>query len=226
MSSGHDRDYCGPTIDIALLRQHHDAMVTYHRLLRRLVEVDQGRIEMACVALAAMALGPTTHLLLAAGQPIPAWPVSAQPPLHADGDNVADFILLEPGFDATSKVFGRVVVRSGATGQDLFKIVGPEAGDDFAISACTIDDADADGVADIALCAPGAARGTANQGRIYICSGRTGELIRTLAGPSGEIFGVGVTRARAAEGPGHPIDSLLVLTLMSVPDPRFGPIET
>ena len=107
-----------------------------------------------------------------------------------DHDGVTDVIIGEP--QLTSAGRGRTWVYSGRTGRLIYRLHG--AGSDaqgYAIADAG--DVNGDGVSDIVTGAPG--DGT-EEGRAYLYSGATGELIHRFTGfANGDSFGAAVSSA-------------------------------
>jgi hypothetical protein len=82
---------------------------------------------------------------------------------------------------------------------------GEAAGDQFGWIARNIGDVDSDGAADVVTSAPthGAA-GTANTGKVYVYSSRSGRLLWSATGPAGGQLGIGVEAAGDVNGDGVP----------------------
>ncbi len=104
-----------------------------------------------------------------------------------DGDGVSDFLVGAPQ-GLTSP--GYAVLYSGKTLAPLHTLVGPAAGLGFGSVCVTVGDIDADGSPDLAVGAPLAA----GKGSVFLFSGRSGALIRSLNGrASDDRFGASIT---------------------------------
>jgi len=105
-----------------------------------------------------------------------------------DKDGRSDVIVGAPGSDAQGDKSGRVYVFSGATGTTLFVFTGLAAGDLFGTAVAGLPDLDDDGYPDLAIGARNA--GASQRGRVYVHSGKTGNLLRQFEpGPSGGELG-------------------------------------
>jgi outer membrane protein assembly factor BamB len=110
-----------------------------------------------------------------------------------DGDGKADVAFGCAGETVGGHVGqGRVYVFSGATGVLLFTLTtpNPQTNADFG-SSVAIADTNGDGHADIIVGAPGE-----GAGRVYVFSGATGTVLRTLTSPNAETngnFGISVS---------------------------------
>lgn len=83
---------------------------------------------------------------------------------------------------------GGVVVRW----EGRVTLAPPSPDRSFGHRVAAVGDLDGDGVADVAVAAPGVGEETTRVGRVYLFSGSEGELIRELKGVVGERFGVRV----------------------------------
>jgi hypothetical protein len=105
-----------------------------------------------------------------------------------DKDGRGDIIVGAPGSDAQGANSGRAYVFSGATGVALLTLNGQAAGDLFGTAVAGVTDVDGDGVPDVAVGARNA--GPSQKGRVYLYSGKTGNLIRQFdPGPTGAELG-------------------------------------
>ncbi len=77
----------------------------------------------------------------------------------------------------------------------LHEWVGEAAGDEFGWIARNLGDVDGDSVADLVTSAPGKAIGGPAAGKIYVYSGRGGELLWSVEGSAGDRFGEGIENA-------------------------------
>ncbi|GIH10800.1 hypothetical protein Rhe02_88670 [Rhizocola hellebori] len=98
--------------------------------------------------------------------------------------------------DATGVVVGIVEVRSGRSGNVLFRFTGAQL-DSFGYAVADAGDVDGDGVHDIVAGAPGvrvlACNSAPRTGRAYVFSGRTGaQLLMVSGAAAGDQFGAAV----------------------------------
>jgi len=105
-----------------------------------------------------------------------------------DGDGQADFGAGSPCSFAGSA--GEVWVYSGRDGRLLRHLVGASDNDEFGSALESIGDADGDGLADLAVGAPGAAIGGTSAGAVYVFSGSTGDLLYRV---DGQLSGSGLS---------------------------------
>ena len=140
-----------------------------------------------------------------------------------DGDGRGDVVIATDSEDANG-AYGHFYVFSGRTQKLIYHIPGPQF---FAIvgwSVSVMPDLDGDGKMEIALGMPGACGGPGcnPEGMVYIISGGTGSVIRTITDPerrAGSGFGGSVAALVDADGDG--IADLLVGSAPSM-DFRIG----
>jgi hypothetical protein len=127
-----------------------------------------------------------------------------------NGDGKGDVAVGAPGEDVNSiSGAGRVYVYSGALGNRIRTLVSPTPtiGGAFGASVTGIPDVDGDGLGDIAVGAPDEhGGGVLASGKVYIFSGSTGTLLRTLISPgrrSGGNFGASIAGMRDCTGDGR-----------------------
>jgi hypothetical protein len=77
----------------------------------------------------------------------------------------------------------------------LHEFVGEAAGDQFGWIGRNLGDCDGDRVNDVLLSAPTKAIGGPAAGRVYVYSGKSGELLFTHDGEPGDLFGTGIESA-------------------------------
>jgi FG-GAP repeat len=151
---------------------------------------------------------------------------SMAPVVDLNGDGIADLIagvphhIAESDGDEPAFNAGEALVFSGQDGTVLFTLSDPTAEEHgkMGMAVAGLGDIDADGVVDLAVGVPGkdigGEDGIANVGLVYLFSGRTGTLNRTLnhpdegGGEAGAAFGAAV--ANAGDIDGDQVTDLLV----------------
>ncbi|WP_223786615.1 FG-GAP-like repeat-containing protein [Marinicella meishanensis] len=107
-----------------------------------------------------------------------------------DNDGVHDIIT---GGTLLNGSRGVAVVYSGATGAQLWRFDGEQAGDRLGSAVASAGDVNGDGFADVLVGAESYAPNNIEAGRVYVYSGQDGQLIRTLdAAANRDRFGGGV----------------------------------
>jgi hypothetical protein len=135
---------------------------------------------------------------------------SMAPVADLNGDGVADLIagvphhIVDPGSDNQIANAGEAFVFSGKDGTVLLTLVDPtaEEGGEMGTAVAGLGDVDGDGVPDLVVGVPGKdIGGLANVGLLYVFSGKTGQVIRTINHPAaggpeaGAAFGSAVANA-------------------------------
>ena len=125
-----------------------------------------------------------------------------------DGDHVREAVVGAPFHaDAAGVVSGHTDVRSGKTGELIYRFEGrPEDRHGYAMADAG--DVNGDGVHDIVVGATGvsalACVDVPRTGRVYVYSGATGATLLTVTGEvAGEGFGVGAARTGDVDGDGR-----------------------
>ena len=123
-----------------------------------------------------------------------------------DADGVPDVIVGAPGAPfGASQVNGRAIVYSGATGEEVWCVVGEALGDKFGIDVDGLrGDVNADGHDDVVVGAEAAdPMGVTNAGRVYVLSGLDGAVLATFDGEAiGDALGNGVAGVGDVDGDG------------------------
>ena len=107
-----------------------------------------------------------------------------------DGDGVPDIYASDWSNSARGPSTGRVYVRSGKTGKELFALTGQTAGEGFGTTHALAGDVDGDGHADLIVGAWQYAGGAISGGRAYLYSGKDAHLMKTYTCKTpGDTFG-------------------------------------
>jgi hypothetical protein len=112
-----------------------------------------------------------------------------------DGDGIPDFLAGSHPFGAST--YGVVELFSGRTGAGLITVQSGAPNDGFGTTAAILGDVDGDGVPDFVVGAPQHFEPHGSlAGAVFILSGRTGAILRTLyGGQPGYGFGFGTSVA-------------------------------
>lgn len=138
-----------------------------------------------------------------------------------NGDGVPDIIAGDPNHTFMPGVLdqqilnvGKALVFSGTDGSVLFTLLEAEPEEDghFGAAVAAVGDVDSDGIPDFAVGTPGSdiggEDGVQNVGAVFVYSGKTGQLIRTLNDPprggaeAGAAFGSALANAGDVDGDG------------------------
>ena len=129
-------------------------------------------------------------------------------------DGVADIFSADFPNSALGPSTGRIYVRSGRDGAPLLTLTGEGPGNGFGIGPSDAGDVNGDGFDDVATGAWQFAGAAPSGGKIYVFSGRNGELLRTITGNvPGETLGFDSTGLGDVNGDGVP--DLLVTSAWS-----------
>ncbi len=139
-----------------------------------------------------------------------------------DADGVDDVYASDWAHGALGPQTGRIVVHSGATGEQLLELTGEASGNGFGIGPADAGDADGDGHDDLLVGAWQHASAAPAGGKAYLYSGRDGSLLRTwTCQVMGDTFGFDATRLDDVDGDGK-MDYLLTSAWSAVNGPRAG----
>jgi FG-GAP repeat len=120
-----------------------------------------------------------------------------------NGDKSEDLYVSDWANNANGRGTGRAYVYSGVDGKLLFTLTGEKAGDGFGIGVADAGDADGDGAADLIIGAWQHAGGSLSGGKVYLYSGRTRKLLRTITcRTAGDTFGFDTTNLGDVNGDG------------------------
>lgn len=126
-----------------------------------------------------------------------------------NNDGVNDLIITAPYNDSGGEDAGRAYVYSGKTGNRIHRFTGENAGDEFGFRARNAGDVDNDNRDDIIVSAPLADAYGLNSGKVYVYSGKDGDLIHTMTGEgTQDKFGIRIETAADIDLDHH--DDLLI----------------
>lgn len=118
-------------------------------------------------------------------------------------DGVPDLAVGAPQNDEVASAAGRVSVLSGVDGNELFGVTGSSLVELFGTSVAGAQDANGDGVPDLAVGAPFEDSGAFNAGAVQVFSGVDGSLLFAVHGEAaGDQFGDRVALVGDVDGDG------------------------
>jgi len=127
--------------------------------------------------------------------------------VNADGKQ--DLYVSDWANNAKGRSTGRAYVYSGIDGKPLFSLTGEEPGDGFGIGVADAGDVDRDRAGDVIIGAWQHGGGALSGGKVYVYSGRTHKLLRTITCRTpGDTFGFDTTNLGDVDGDGA-IDFLI-----------------
>lgn len=120
-----------------------------------------------------------------------------------DADGKQDVYVSDWANNADGNGTGRAYVYSGTDGSLITALTGEAAGDGFGIGVADAGDVDRDGADDLIIGAWQHAGAAISGGKVYVHSGRTRKLIRTITGRvPGDTFGFDTTNLGDVDGDG------------------------
>ncbi|HEX7154840.1 MAG TPA: VCBS repeat-containing protein [Thermoanaerobaculia bacterium] len=120
-----------------------------------------------------------------------------------NADRVADLYVSDWANNANGDGTGRAYVYSGNDGRLLFTLTGESPGDGFGIGVADAGDVDRDGAADLIVGAWQHAGAAKSGGKVYLYSGRTQKLLRTITCRTpNDTFGFDTTNLGDINGDG------------------------
>jgi FG-GAP repeat len=137
-------------------------------------------------------------------------------------DKVPDIYASDWNNSAKGAATGRIYVHSGADGKRLYTLTGEAAGDGFGIGTADVGDVNKDGYDDLLIGAWQHASAAASGGRVYLYSGKDGNLLQTITCRTpGDTFGFDATGIGDVNGDGV-IDFLITSAWSNVKGYRSG----
>ncbi len=137
-------------------------------------------------------------------------------------DKVPDIYASDWNNSAKGAATGRIYVHSGADGKRLYTLTGETAGDGFGIGSADVGDVNKDGYDDLLIGAWQHASAAASGGRVYLYSGKDGNLLQTITCRTpGDTFGFDATGIGDVNGDGV-IDFLITSAWSNVKGFRSG----
>ncbi len=107
-----------------------------------------------------------------------------------DADGVPDVYASDWANQALGPRTGRIYVHSGRNGKRILTLTGEGPGDGFGIGPARAGDVDGDGHDDLVIGAWQHKRGAPSGGKVYVYSGKTGQLLEAFTGAiGGETLG-------------------------------------
>jgi hypothetical protein len=143
-------------------------------------------------------------------------------PGDVDCDGSGDVYVSDWQDGARGPVTGRILVVAGRDGRVLLDVAGEAEGDGFGIGPADAGDLDGVGAADLVVGAWRQSAAAPSGGRIYVISGRSGEVLRSVGGRvMGETLGFDAQGMGDVDGDGA-ADLLVTSAWSPVAGPRSG----
>lgn len=121
-----------------------------------------------------------------------------------DSDGVRDYAVGYAGYDGLAGAdVGRVIIRSGVDGAELFSMEGAAKSDNFGTSVAGVGDLNGDGIGDIVVGSPGDDGGANGGGSVRVLSGADGAILYDkVENASYSFLGTAVTATGDVNGDG------------------------
>ncbi|MEQ9105726.1 MAG: FG-GAP-like repeat-containing protein [Rhodothermales bacterium] len=139
-----------------------------------------------------------------------------------NADGTPDLYVADWADSSTAQGVGKIYVFSGVDGSVLLRKAGEAAGDGFGIGVADTGDVNGDGHDDLLVGAWQHASAAVSGGKLYLLSGKDGELLASVTGNvPGETLGFDTTHVGDVDGDGH-TDFLVTSAYSAVNGYRSG----